>query len=191
MPAVLAIVRSPLRAVLALVLALTLLLPVQADEATDKLLDDLFVQLHDAPDPATARTVSNRIWMIWTNPTDVVLAGRMHDVMEARALMNFEAGLKLLDALVADFPDYAEGWNQRATLHFMMGNYEASIADCAKVLALEPRHFGALAGRAVMYLQQGKRALALRDIEAALEIHPFLNERHLFPELEERQLTRV
>lgn len=72
----------------------------------------------------------------------------------------------------------------------MMGDYEASIADCAKVLELEPRHYGALSGRALMYLQQGKRSLALKDMKAALELHPFLSERQLFPELQQ-EITRT
>jgi len=190
MPAVPAIVRSPLRALVALLMAVFLIVPAFADDATDKLLDELFVQLHDAPDETTARTISDRIWTIWVNPTDPDLKFRMMDVMEARSMRSIETTIALLDQLVLDYPDYAEGWNQRATMHFMRGDYEASIADCARVLELEPRHFGALAGRAVIYLQQGKRSLALRDMKAALSLHPFLNERHLFPELEQ-EVTRT
>lgn len=185
-----AILRSPLRALLALLMAFLLAAPVQADDATDKLLDGLFVQLHDAPDEASARTISDRIWTVWTNPTDPDLAARMTDVMEARTMRSIETTIELLDQLVLDYPEYAEGWNQRATMHFMRGDYEASIADCDKVLELEPRHYGALAGRAMMYLQQGKRSLALRDMKAALSLHPFLSERHLFPELEQ-EITRT
>ena len=190
MPAAFPLVRSPWRALLALLLALFLSIPVHADEASDKLLDGLFAELHDAPDEAAARTISDRIWAIWTTPTDPVLASRMSDVLEARSMMNLDAGIALLNELVLDFPDYAEGWNQRATLHFMMGDYEASIADCGKVLELEPRHYGALSGRALMYLQQGKRSLALRDMKAALALHPFLSERQLFPELQQ-EITRT
>ena len=190
MPAVLTIFRSPLRALLALLIAFFLIVPAQADDASDRLLDELFVQLHDAPDEATARLISDRIWTVWTHPADPVLAARMSDVMEARSMMNLDASLQLLNALVADYPDYAEGWNQRATLLFMTGDYEASIADCAKVLELEPRHYGALSGRALMYLQQGKRSLALRDMQAALALHPFLGEKSLFPELEQ-EITRT
>lgn len=185
-----AIVRSPLRALVALLMAFFLLAAAQADEATDKLLDDLFVQLREAPDEASARTISDRIWTVWIHPTEPNLAARMMDVMEARTMQSREKTLALLDALILDFPDYAEGWNQRATLHFMMGDYEASIADCARVLELEPRHFGALAGRALMYLQQGKRSLALKDMKTALDLHPFLSERHLFPELGQ-EVTRT
>lgn len=176
--------------VLALLLAVSALLPAVADEATDRAaLDALFVQLHDAPDAETAGTISDRIWALWTNPSDPDLSLRMRDVLEARMTRGVETTLELLNALVADYPDYAEGWNQRATLYYVIGDFEASIADCAKVLELEPRHYGALAGRAMMYLQQEKRSLALRDIRAALEIHPFLNERLLFPELQE--ITRT
>jgi len=185
-----AILRSPLGALLALLAIFFLALPAQADDATDRLLDELFVQLQAAPDEAAARAISDRIWTVWVNPTDPDLAARMMDVMEARSTRSIETTIELLDELVLDYPDYAEGWNQRATMHFMRGDYEASIADCARALELEPRHFGALSGRAVIYLQQGKRSLALRDIRAALDLHPFLGERHLFPELGE-EMTRT
>ena len=82
-------------------------------------------------------------------------------------------------------PTYAEGWNQRATLYYLIDDYEASLADIDKVLEFEPRHFGALSGRVLIYLAQGKRSEALRDMATALAIHPFLSERQLFPELKE------
>lgn len=190
MPAISSIVRRLLSAALALAMALLLAFPASADEASDKALDGLFVQLHAATDAATANALSNQIWAIWTTPTDPALALRMRDVMEARVMRDIQTTIKLLDALILDYPDYAEGWNQRATMHFMNGDYEASIADCGKVLELEPRHYGALSGRAIMYLQMGKRSLALRDMKAALDLHPFLNERQLFPELQQ-EITRT
>jgi tetratricopeptide (TPR) repeat protein len=191
MPAVLAIARRPARALLALLLAFFLVVPALADQAADNAaLDKLFTQLHDAPDAETANALSNQIWALWTTPSDPVLASRMRDVMEARALMDFDSGIKLLDQLIADYPAYAEGWNQRATLYYMAGDFDASIADCAKVLELEPRHYGALSGRALMYLQLGKRSLALKDMKAALEFHPFLAEKQLFPELQQ-EMTRT
>lgn len=192
MPAVLTSFRSPLQALLALLFSLLLLLPATAqdtDANQQAALDRLFAQLHRAPDAASANAISNQIWAIWTTPTDPALASRMRDVMEARALLDIQNGIELLDAIVADYPDYAEGWNQRATLYYMIGDFEHSIADCGKVLELEPRHYGALSGRALIYLQQGKRALALRDMRAALALHPFLAEKQLFPELNQ-QITR-
>ena len=165
--------------------------PALAGEAEDKAaVDKLFAELREAPDAAAAHDIDQRIWSYWMNPSDPVLAGRMRDVLSARGIGDVMGAIKLLDQLVADYPDYAEGWNQRATMYYAIGNYDASLADCAKVLALEPRHFGALSGRAMMELALGKRALALKDISAALAVHPFLEEKKLFPELEP-DMTRI
>lgn len=174
-------------------LALTLMLatPVAADEVEDRaVLDALFAELKMAPDAATAHAIDQRIWLYWTTPDDPILAERMAAALAARSLGDLQGAIALLDKLVVDYPDYAEAWNQRATLHYMQGNLDASLADCAEVLKREPRHFGALSGRALIYLQQGRRALALKDMAAALEIHPFLNERRLFPELQ-TEITRI
>jgi tetratricopeptide (TPR) repeat protein len=188
--------RIPLRIFAGLFLVFALFLPALADEAADRAmadkaaLDKLFVELKAAKDAETAHQIDQKIWIYWTTPSDPILALRMLDVMEARTTRGIDTTIKLLDQLVLDYPNYAEGWNQRATMLFAKGDYEASIADCARVLELEPRHFGALSGRAMMYLQMGKRSLALKDMAAALAIHPFLNERQLFPELQQ-QITRT
>lgn len=163
---------------------IALLPPVAAqDEAYNAALDTLFAQLHSAPDEARARIIADQIWVHWTNPADAALAARMQDILAQSQRVNSPALLALLDALVTDYPDYAEGWNQRATVHYLLRNFEQSLADIDRVLALEPRHFGALAGRAMIYREQGKHDLALQDMIAALAIHPFLGERALFPEL--------
>jgi tetratricopeptide (TPR) repeat protein len=165
--------------------------PAPAQELVDNVaLDRLFAELRVAPDATAARAIDQQIWFYWTTPFDPLLAGRMNEILSARRLGDPVEAVVLLNRLVEDYPEYAEGWNQRATMYYMMGNFDASIADCEKVLQLEPRHFGALSGRAIMYLQQGKRALALKDMATALEIHPFLNERQLFPELQQ-DVTRI
>ncbi|MBK8085644.1 MAG: tetratricopeptide repeat protein [Devosia sp.] len=163
----------------------------QAGEAEDQAaLDRLFAQLRVASDAAAAHAIDQQIWMLWTSPSDPTLAGRMREVLAARGIGDLTGGIRLLDELVTDYPDYAEAWNQRATLYYMVGRYDDSIADCARVLALEPRHFGALSGRSLMYLQQGRRDLALKDMATAVAIHPYLSERQLFPELGE-PATRI
>jgi tetratricopeptide (TPR) repeat protein len=172
-----------LRLLLAPLLMLMLGFSATGGELVDGVaLDKLFAQLKVAPTEEQARQIDERIWFYWMTPTDPALAGRMKEALAARALGDTLGAIRLLDEIVADYPDYAEAWNQRATMYYVIGNFEASIADCAKVLELEPRHFGALSGRALMYLQMGKRALALKDMAAALAIHPFLTERQLFPE---------
>ena len=184
--------RVALRLALGMALALVLSsAPAFAQEFVDRgALDKLFVELRTAPDATTAHRIDQQIWFYWTTPSDPLLAGRMNEALTARSMGDPVEAIVLLNRLIEDYPDYAEGWNQRATMYYVIGNFDASIADCAKVLELEPRHFGALSGRALMYLQQGRRALALKAMAAALEIHPFLNERRLFPELEQ-DVTRI
>jgi tetratricopeptide (TPR) repeat protein len=164
-----------------------------ADEYTNnEALDRLFAELKAATDPMAAHAVDQQIWFYWMTPEDPVLRGRMAQALAAREIGDPVEAIQLLNAIVADYPGYAEGWNQRATMYYLIGNFEASIADCAKVLELEPRHFGALSGRSTMYLLQGKRALALKDMAAALALHPFIGGRELFPELgESNQITRI
>ncbi|HEY4202340.1 MAG TPA: hypothetical protein VGM83_17445 [Devosiaceae bacterium] len=153
------------------------------DFVDNALLDKLFAQLKVAPDAEAARRIDQQIWGVWSSPSDPDLARRMQQVATDREAMNIADAITLLNKIVVDFPTYAEGWNERATLFYMLDDYDRSLADIDKVLQYEPRHFGALSGRAVIYLQQHKRALALKDITAALALHPFLSEKSLFPEL--------
>jgi tetratricopeptide (TPR) repeat protein len=146
-------------------------------------LDELFAQLRSAPDEARARTTADRIWTIWTQPDEPGLAARMAEIMTGGGFAGPLAQLPQINALIVDYPDYAEGWNLRATANFMRGDYEASLADVTETLKREPRHFGALAGRALILQAQGRHDEALEAIKQALDIHPFLSERALFPEL--------
>lgn len=146
-------------------------------------LDTLFSRLAASATEQEARAIASEIWTIWTTPDDPVLADRVATIMQAGGLAGPMSQLPMIDALIADYPDYSEGWNMRATAHFLNGAYDRSLADIEKALELEPRHFGALAGRALIYHSQGKRDAALEAIRHALDIHPFLPERGLFPEL--------
>jgi tetratricopeptide (TPR) repeat protein len=146
-------------------------------------LDALFADLASAPDEASARATADQIWSMWTQPDDPVLAARVEAIITGGGFAGPVAQFPLIDALVADYPDYAEGWNLRATANFLRGDNDAALADVVETLRREPRHFGALAGRALILHGQGKYEEALEAIKAALEIHPFLPERGLFPEL--------
>lgn len=146
-------------------------------------LDDLFARLKAAPDEAAARALADRIWTIWTQPEDETIAARMKEIIETGGFGGPVAVVPLIDAMVADFPHYSEGWNLRATARFLRGDNDGALADIEEALKREPRHFGALAGRALILRGQGKGEEALAAIKAGLAIHPFLPERHLFPEL--------
>jgi tetratricopeptide (TPR) repeat protein len=178
----------------ALVAVLVLSTPTiapRADEASDRaVLDNLFAELKSAPDAATAHAIDQRIWLMWLVPSDPELAGRMSAVLAAQHEGNYQVELTLLNKLVIDYPNYAEGWNQLATLEYLLDNFDASLADIDRVLSIEPRHFGALSGRVLIYLAQGNRPMALRAMMAALAVHPFLAEKAMFPELN-RPTTQI
>lgn len=157
---------------------------VAADTLADKSrLDRLFDELRTAPDPDTANAIDQQIWQIWMSPSDPGLARMMAGALAAEQAGDLPMAMLDLGRIVADYPSYAEGWNQRATVEFELGDLDDSLADIDKVLAIEPRHFGALSGRAMIYLARGDRPKALRAMLDALAVHPFLAEKALFPEL--------
>ena len=145
--------------------------------------DALFHALKNAPDEASANRYANEIWRHWFESGDAAIDQLMQGAMRQRRSYDFAGAIETLSNVIARDPAYAEAWNQRATVNFHQGNYEASLEDIAKTLELEPRHFGALAGRAVIRLYQSKSALALQNIIEAAKIHPYLKERAFFPGL--------
>ena len=168
----------------AVLLLLAAPLSARAADYVDKAaLDELFTELKAVHDPGAANDIVTQIWSIWFHPDVPDLADRMARASSAMSGQDFASALSILSGIVKDYPDYSEGWNQRATLFYIMNDYEASLADIDKVLELEPRHFGALSGRVMIYLQQGRRAEALKDMIAALAIDPYLEGKKYFPEL--------
>jgi tetratricopeptide (TPR) repeat protein len=158
--------------------------PVLADPYVDNAaVDELFAELRVADNEVEADQISRQIWTYWFTPSDSKLATRMSVASNLLGEGDIVESLHELDGIVAEYPDYAEGWNQHATVNYMLDRLDNSLADIDKVLAIEPRHFGALSGRVLIYLKQGKPAEALRDRIAALAIHPYLSERRFFPEL--------
>jgi tetratricopeptide (TPR) repeat protein len=85
---------------------------------------------------------------------------------------NYAEALAIADRLVVQYPDFAEGWNRRGAIHWQMGSYEKSLADCAKALALNPNHYGAWQGAGICQLELGDLTAAVRSLRAALKIIP-------------------
>jgi tetratricopeptide (TPR) repeat protein len=124
------------------------------------------------------------IWRLWLQSGNAEVDAQMQHVV---LLMGSapEMAMPILDDIVARLPDWAEGWNKRATVLYLIGEYDRSLADCDRVLALEPRHFGALAGIGLIHIQKDEPREALAAFRKALAVNPFLKERFsLIPELE-------
>jgi len=144
---------------------------VRADQG-DARLGVLFAQLKVAPDSESARVVESAIWNIWGQVEDRATGILMGEGIAAMRRGDLRAALSKFDQIVAIVPGFAEGWNKRATVHYLLGDFENSLVDIDKTLALEPRHFGALSGRGLVYLELEEEELALDSFEAALEVYP-------------------
>ncbi len=152
----------------ALAALLLLAMPVRAED-----LDRLFERLKTA-DAEEAARIEPLIWIEWSksgSPAMDLLLQRGREAMEAGDL---DLAIKHLTALVDHAPDFAEGWNARATAYFQAGQFGPSVADIAQTLRLNPRHFGALSGFGMILEETGRKEEALEVYRAALAIHPQL-----------------
>lgn len=135
-------------------------------------LDTLFSELKREREPDKAREISDRIRIEWQDSGSASVNLLMQWAAKASQSNRQATALEMLDQVIVLSPNYVEGWNQRATLHYQMGNFKKSMSDINHVLALEPRHFGALAGMAAMLTAAGSDELALRAWEQFLDIYP-------------------
>ncbi|MBL8659158.1 MAG: hypothetical protein JNM75_05325 [Rhodospirillales bacterium] len=137
-------------------------------------LDALFRRLRAAADDPAGFTIEDEIWETWISHSDPELAAILNAVIAATASNEYERAESILSTLLARAPDYAEAWNKRATLDFLRRRDDDSVAAIARTLALEPRHFGAIAGFAQICLRNGDPTSARIAFEVALRINPRL-----------------
>ncbi|HEV7321737.1 MAG TPA: hypothetical protein VGO04_24295 [Ensifer sp.] len=135
-------------------------------------LDGLFADLKKERDGDKARELANQIRLEWQDSGSATVNLLMQWADKAISDNKQPAALDILDQVITLAPNYVEGWNRRATLHYTMGNYRKSMSDINRVLTIEPRHFGALAGMAAILGASGKDELALRAWEQFLAIYP-------------------
>ncbi len=152
---------------------LTLSAAAFADQS-DARLDTLFDQLTTTTETDAANRLTEKIWEIWIQTDDSDSQEIMHQGIDAMNQRDLEKALSLYDTLTQQAPDFAEAWNKRATVHYLLGNISESAVDVKKTLELEPRHFGALSGLGLLYLASGKAEAALAAFERALEVNPHL-----------------
>ncbi len=139
----------------------------------DPRLNALFDKLKTSSDEE-ARAIERQIWQIWVEHKNPEIARLMQHGMAALNEDDAQEALDTFGQVVRADKNFAEGWNKRATVEFVMGDFDASIADIERTLALEPRHFGALSGLGQIYLAMNKKALALKALRAALAVDPHL-----------------
>ena len=140
----------------------------------------LFRTLRDAQTERQGRIAEDAVWRMWMAeaPTPAI-AEAVAEAMRVRERYDWDKALAILDGVVTDAPDYAEGWNQRAFVRFLKQDLDGSLEDIERALALEPRHFAALSGQAMIFMRQGRMELGQAALRRAVEIHPWLKERSM------------
>ena len=157
----------------ALLLCVAMAAGAAADQ-TDPRLDGLFGRLA-GPDAADARVAEAAIWQVWsiTGTEEAILPFRRG--IAAYGEGRLADALALFTEVTRMAPDFAEGWNKQATVLFRLGRHDESALAIARTLALEPRHFGALAGLGLVRRAQGRDAEALAAFERGLAVHPHMD----------------
>jgi tetratricopeptide (TPR) repeat protein len=169
---------KPFAIIVALVLAVAAPAVAQTLEGPAKVerLDQLFDQLKVAKSEAEGLAIEEQIVALWLQSGDARIDAKMDQAISAMDTGAFALALRYLDDIVRMRPDYAEGWNKRATVYYALGGYQESLDDIDKTLALEPRHFGAIAGKGLVMLELGLDEQALDAFKQALEIDPQLTQ---------------
>ncbi|MEJ6783456.1 tetratricopeptide repeat protein [Aminobacter sp. Piv2-1] len=137
-------------------------------------LQVLFSDLKRERNEKAAERIASRIWDEWNKSGSSSVDLMMLWSQQAIEAKKYDVALDFLDQIVTLDPSYAEGWNRRATVHFLMQNYRKSMSDIEHTLELEPRHFGALSGMAQIMTATGRDELALKAWQRVLDIYPML-----------------
>ena len=173
-----------------LILSLFFFSNVNAEERNNK-LDKLFVQLKDAKNLSSAQAIEKEIQEIWLiHPSDDRRGFRLTELLfQGIRLMNggeFNKAYELFTKIIATEPDWSEAWNKRATVLYLMNRYESSLSDIKITLTLEPKHFGALSGQALNYIELKQYEKAIKSYKAAQKIYPALDSaKKMIPELQD------
>jgi tetratricopeptide (TPR) repeat protein len=159
--------------IVSLIIALIALAgPSASADQKDPRLDKLFTQLKSVTSAEEAQPIEAQIWEIWMQSGDENVDALMAIGVSALNGSDYGQALKAFDRVVNLAPNFAEGWNRRATTLYLMGRFAESIKDIDRVLALEPRHFGALSGLGLCNAQLNKDKEALDAFERAATVDP-------------------
>jgi tetratricopeptide (TPR) repeat protein len=139
--------------------------------AQDDTLDPLFEALKEAEQPA-ATEIENRIWEEWSKSGSASMDLLLERGREALAAGEIDIAIEHFSALVDHAPEFAEGYNSRATAYFQEGEYGLALEDIRQTLALNPRHFGAMSGLAMILEEIGEEDGALEAWRAVEALNP-------------------
>lgn len=151
--------------------------PAAPDHTAD--IDAVLSEIRAAETEGAARALGNSLWELWTDAPDEAAQALLNRGMTRRSGFDFLGALEDFDALVAYCPAYAEGYNQRAFVHYLQRDFAAALRDLDQALVLSSNHVAALSGRALSLYGLSQLTEAKAALEAALALNPWLPERHL------------
>ena len=128
------------------------------------------------PDQFVRAIAERSLWDVWSRSgeteIDALFANGVQEMSEGLG----ETAVQTFTRIIERRPDFAEGWNKRATVLYLLGEYQKSLADCDEVMKRNPHHFGALSGYGMIYLKLGDPGRALAYFERALAVNPNLTQ---------------
>ena len=173
--------------IIAVLILLAYSLASPADQ-NDPALDGLFERLAITTSDEEASNITHEIWQRWTANDDPDVSQLMQIGIRALNYSTYRKALQSFDRVIEIAPEFAEGWNKRATLYYHIKEYRRSIDDIKKTLRLEPRHFGAWSGLGLVSIAQENYSGALAAFKKALSINPHIsNIRRYVQKLEDWQ----
>ncbi len=129
-------------------------------------------------DPLVRQLAERAMWEVWSRSGDAAVDRLLAAGVEQMSAREGELAAQTFTEVIRRRPDFAEGWNKRATVYYLMGEYQKSLADCDEVMKRNPYHFGALSGYGMIYLQLDQPAKALDYFQRALQVNPNLESIH-------------
>ncbi|MBN9038145.1 MAG: hypothetical protein J0H53_18945 [Rhizobiales bacterium] len=143
-------------------------------ETAKERLDRLFSELKRERNEQAASRIADAIRAEWQRSGSATIDLLMQRAASAMQARKYDAALDFLDEVTVLAPSFAEGWNRRATVHYLKRDYGRSMTDIERTLRLEPRHFGALSGMAAIFKAYDNKQAALNAFERVLDIYPML-----------------
>ena len=162
-----------------------------ADDTHQKEIDKLFIQLKSAIDFENSKKIEDKIWKLWvTHPSKNSLTKLLADGSSAMMDNKLETAYDKFTEVIELDPNWAEAWNKRATVLYLMGKFEQSQADIDKVLELEKRHFGALSGQGLVQTALNNYQKAIDSYIEAHKVHPYMKSPLLMIEKLQNQIKK-
>lgn len=136
-------------------------------------LPQLAAALRDS-DGIVRESAESSMWQVWSRSGDPTIDRLFATGLEQMNARQGEQAVETFSEIIRRKPEFAEGWNKRATVYYLLGEYQKSLADCDEVMKRNPYHFGALSGYGMIYMQLDQPAIALEYLERALRVNPNL-----------------